>query len=867
MLKNKPLVFYSKIRDAMKKDPEKMVIADGHGNNAGYSDLINTYNALKSFFNKNSITDCDRICILSNNTINLCLLALPVITNATMVCLDPELSEDDFEYYFNLLSVSYILTDNLEFAGCRAALNKGIGILNFEINGGFNERACKFEVASVCKLDIEKLVRTPGLAFVSTTSGTTSVPKIVPKPYKTYDTFLDKKISFFNYSTEDTELVTGKAFKSISLHGMLTAICTGGRAVMLNGFMHSEFSSIIKDYNVTIINTNPAVLSSYSVYAKENQIDFTDSSIRIIRSSGAPLPKNIKDFYEERSSAKVVDNYGMTEVAAISCTYKEPKGYREGSAGISYNLEVKTLNGEILVKGDTVFDGYENSDIDNNDYFIDGWFRTGDMGYVDEDGYIFITGRIKEMINKGGEKISPYEVEKIILTCEGIKETAVFPFIDDYGQEDIGCVIVTERKDELSLEKLRKYLSTKLKAYKLPAKLFKVDEIPRSSNEKVQRKLLYKQLATLYPEQDRKKNVTEKQILSNTEKRLGRIWKKHLKRGRINPDSAFIDLGGDSLNGAIVLSAIEDNFGIKIPVNLLFENGTLKSVARYIDSEKGKSNEPQFIVPVKSKGNKKPLICVHSGLGDATTYRHIGKFMEEDRPVYAITFNMAKKEWPNPLSFEFLARTYVEEIKRFDPEGPYFLCGHCWGGVLAFCIASELRNSGGEVGMVAMLDSAAKRTVGGKRDRNRYDMLWVSLKEEVAKSIKLMMKMPLRKRLKYFFRKFSNVINYVKLKKAKKVYGYGLKTKNSLLTKIAGKSGILGYAYQNYNPKHYNGEIIYIRSIGDSERKNDFHDFWKGMTDNFIQIDMDCQHNDLVIGDNAKKLTDKLTAFMERANA
>jgi len=141
------------------------------------------------------------------------------------------------------------------------------------------------------------------------------------------------------------------------------------------------------------------------------------------------------------------------------------------------------------------------------------------------------------------------------------------------------------------------------------------------------------------------------------------------------------------------------------------------------------------------------------------------------------------------------------------------------------------------------------------------------LKEEVAKSIKLMMKMPLRKRLKYFFRKFSNVINYVKLKKAKKVYGYGLKTKNSLLTKIAGKSGILGYAYQNYNPKHYNGEIIYIRSIGDSERKNDFHDFWKGMTDNFIQIDMDCQHNDLVIGDNAKKLTDKLTAFMERANA
>ncbi|MFO7612653.1 MAG: thioesterase domain-containing protein [Clostridia bacterium] len=354
--------------------------------------------------------------------------------------------------------------------------------------------------------------------------------------------------------------------------------------------------------------------------------------------------------------------------------------------------------------------------------------------------------------------------------------------------------------------------------------------------------------------------------LSKNQKMILRIWKKHLANGQVGVDDDFLSLGGDSLIAAAVLSSIEDMTGISVPVGILFNKGTVNAICRYIaENPAAGAGNFRFLVPVKESGNKKPLICVHTDNGDTTTYRYIGNYMESERPVLALRFRMNKMKWPVPLTFDFLARQYAGEITRNDPDGPYFICGYCWGGVLAFKIASVLMEEGREIGMLAMFDSAAKGK-GIYVNRRRASLLKI-IRNKILVGIDELKGKSGRVKTRILRRKVGNAFKFLRLNISRRIYRYGHRISSKLLMGIAKKTGALDYAYQTFKPEHYNGKIHYFKSTKGREGKRRHQEYWESMADEIEISELVCHHNDLVVGDSAKELVDNMMGIMGMRDA
>ncbi len=854
----------NRIRRYSSINGDKPAIYNKDGSSITYEEFTSSYDTVKKFIINSSIRPYHRIAIIDDSELPTALTALPVLDYSVLILLEPDLSQEYYNSIFNLLKVDYIATINDGTPVCDVAEKLGIGIINIKI-----KRELGLDELIIAKLPDNNLIeRNKGkedFAFIRTTSGTTSTPKVVPTTASAFMAAADRFIKGYAYSEKDITLVLTKMYKTLSFSLTMRTLCAGGTVVLAGGFNHADFLRQLTEFKVTNFSATPAILSSYTGYIEKNGVKPVATKLRFARTSGAPLSRNLKEYMEAFFKIPIDQSYGLTETTNIAGTYNAHKVYKEGSAGISTGLDVKILNGEILVRGDTVFPGYENEGIDNSIYFTGEWFHTGDLGYIDEDGYIFITGRIKEMINRGGEKISPYEVESAIMKHPGIREAAVFPYPNDYESENAGAIIVLKQEESITLAMMRNFLKDFIPAYKMPTLLYVADAIPNSKNGKIQRKQLYEILKKIYPGQEKLTKGLNKKELSDTEKKLLKIWKSTLKTKINDKNATFTDFGGDSLNGAVVLGEIENKFGVRLPVDILFDDGTLSGISGFIDNDRFKKSNFKYLVPVKASGGKSPLICVHSGIGDATTYRFIGKYMEKDRPVYALRYETRKTSWPQPLLFDYLADKYIEEIKRLYPDGPYYICGNCWGGVLAFKIASQLKKEGNDVGLLAMFDSAPKNR-SKTAQRKRGKLLW-RLIRTIAESIDQLRERSFSEKMYLVGRKFLNIFSLVALVQAKKIYRFAAEKNNKFLMRITRSTGALGYAYQEYKPVFYDGTIHYFKAKRGMSGKSKSYEYWKTMGRGFKIFEMDCHHNDMVIGEDARIITKKLVEIMRGLDA
>ena len=467
------------------------------------------YKDLKLFIDKiskqlagNGLSNKDRAAIVLPNGPYMASSFLAISSYMSAAPLNPSYKSEEYEFYLKDLNPKIVLVEkNSENPVVDVA--KKLKIELCEINpekdgpsGIFNI----YEKESEYSLPDEN-----DEALVLHTSGTTSRPKIVPLTNKNIFSSAENISKSLNLSKNDHCLNIMPLFHIHGLIAILASSMKAGASVCAsNGFNAIKFLDIAKSEKITWYSGVPTMHQAILLRARRNLEIAKVLKLRLIRSSSASLPPVVFKDLNDVFSCPVIEAYGMTEAThQMTSNPLPPKQQKAGFVGLPAGPEVCIMNengevlnqgdeGEVCIKGENVTLGYDNNEEANKTSFTNGWFRTGDQGYFDNEGYLKISGRLKEIINKGGEKISPLEVDNVLMDHPLIDQAVCFGYEDKMLGENIASAIIIKNGETCSENDVLEYAQEKLAKFKIPKKIFFVEEIPKGATGKLQRNVLAK---------------------------------------------------------------------------------------------------------------------------------------------------------------------------------------------------------------------------------------------------------------------------------------------------------------------------------------------------------------------------------------
>ena len=338
------------------------------------------------------------------------------------------------------------------------------------------------------------------VALVLHTSGTTSRPKIVPLRQRNLACSAVQIATSLALTAGDRSLQVMPLFHIHGLlAGLLAPLSAGGAVACTEGFDAFRFFAQLEALQPTYYTAVPTMHQMVLSRAARHRAAARAAGLRFVRSSSASLPAPVLTELGELFGAPVIEAYGMTEATHQMCANPLPPAVaKPRSVGLPTGIELAVLDGrnrplppgergEVAIKGPTVIDGYENNPDANAAAFTEGWFRTGDEGYLDGDGYLFLTGRLKEQINRGGEKVSPLEVDEALLGHPAVAQAVTFAVPHAKLGEEVAAAVVAAAGSRIDERDLRRFLAQSLAAFKVPRRILVLDELPKGPTGKLQR--------------------------------------------------------------------------------------------------------------------------------------------------------------------------------------------------------------------------------------------------------------------------------------------------------------------------------------------------------------------------------------------
>jgi acyl-CoA synthetase (AMP-forming)/AMP-acid ligase II len=416
---------------------------------------------------------------------------------ATSAPLNPAYTRDEYAFYLeDIAPKAILLPPGAQPLAREAAAALGVTILELALG---DDGRLALDGAPLALDAAPPQPKDDDVALFLHTSGTTSRPKGVPLSHHNLCTSAANIVRWYGIEPSDVSLCVMPLFH---VHGLvfstLATLLAGATEIVPARFSASGFWPLVRECRVTIVSAVPTIYRTLLLRADEDGAPGAgEHGLRFLRSSSSALPAVEMRRLEARFGVPVIEAYSMTEASHQMCANPLEGERRPGSVGVGAFVDVNVMDehgnllpagsvGEVVVRGENVTRGYHNNPEANAAAFTNGWFRTGDYGVLDETGYLTLVGRLKELINRGGEKISPVEIDEVLMTHPGVLEAVAFGIPDEkYGEAVAAAVVVREGT---TAEELRAHVATRLAGFKVPAVVHLVAAIPRTATGKVQRR-------------------------------------------------------------------------------------------------------------------------------------------------------------------------------------------------------------------------------------------------------------------------------------------------------------------------------------------------------------------------------------------
>jgi acyl-CoA synthetase (AMP-forming)/AMP-acid ligase II/thioesterase domain-containing protein len=555
-----------------------------------------------------------------------------------------------------------------------------------------------------------------GAAILLRSSGTTGTPKLVPVTHRNMLAMAAKMASatWFGLGQADRAVATLPLYYAAGLKNLLLvpAIVGGSMAFPPSG-RGIHLADWLPRLKPTFLAASPASLAAV---LERLPADLPVSSLRFVMCGASYLPKDLREAAQARFGVPVVEYYGLSEAGVMAANPVAPGQARPGTVGRVFDGELRIVDasgrtlppgdpGEILVTGPSVCPGYLLPDGSLSNDVRSGELRTGDVGALDADGFLRILGRHKEVINRGGEKVFPYEVEKALLEHADVLEAAVYGVPHPRLGQGVAAAVVLKPERHTAPREISAWLGQRLAPYKMPRGLRVVPDLPKGKTGKVLRGVL--------AEQHHERPATRELPDSLLQEELLSLWRRMLATEEVGMDDDFFEMGGDSLLATDLLLEIERLTGASTEgwdLSSLTVNDVTRAVLRTL--AQGGVPSGELLSQVRN-GQGAPLFFCHGDIASRGIYAHrLMELLPSSNPVWLLN----SPERYAGLSIEAAASAYLDEVLRVagSPASVY-LAGWCNAGLVAWHLAHLLAARGVRVLALFLIETPSLNGDGGLR--------------------------------------------------------------------------------------------------------------------------------------------------------
>jgi len=694
--------------EQVKRTPDAVAVVF-KGQQLTYTELNSRANQLAHYLQSLELKLEDKIgvCIERSPLMVIAILAI-LKAGGAYVPLDIAYPSERLAFMIENVQCPIILTQN--HLSERLPVNNNQGMIDIE---------SKWEsIAQYSPENIASKVTPNNLAYIIYTSGSTGTPKGTE--------VLHRNIIGFIFAVDYVQLDAHQIWlqhSSISWDALTLELWTpllfGGRCVLYPGKVINpeDLRKIIKEEGVNILWLTCALFNLMIDTMPESLLGVKQLitggetlSVAHVRRGLALLPKT-----------QIINGYGPSECTVFTCCYPISKQLDENLASIPIgkpigdrkvylldrNLQPVPVGvyGEIHVGGASVARGYLNQLALTREKFIsnpflagDTLYKTGDLARYLPDGNIEYVGRIDNQVKIRGFRIELGEIEAVLSQNQAVQSSCVIVREDNPGEKQLVAYIVPKLGVKLTSGDLHQFLSHKLPGYMVPSAFMMLEFLPLTANGKIDRRALKAPSNT----SDSDRFIEARNQL---ELNLVQIWSKVLKIDKISVHDNFFDLGGHSLLAPYLITQIKEQLGKEIAVTTIFQNPTIEQLATIIRTDSDSSNQ-SCLVPIQPQGSKPPFFCVPGAGGRPFYFYHLGRCLGKDQPFYSFE-NDLYQQFGEITRIEDIASIYLQAMQDLQPQGPYFLGGHSYGGNVAFEMAQQLVNQGQQVALLAIIDSSA----------------------------------------------------------------------------------------------------------------------------------------------------------------